>query len=147
MKKKMSLKKIFLYSVAIWLLIINIIKIWPIAQGERYYQRLQSWYLLANKGEWDKAAKLENKLQAADMSNFKEANKPEELRKKLNELTVKNKKTTDDWMEIGAILYRVGKKNEAFEAVKNAYKMDPIREDVSKIYFTYQTSLLLPQLP
>lgn len=143
----MEVKKIFIWSLAIWLVAINIGKFWPMSRGENYYLRLQKWYLLANKGDWTEAQKLETKLEAEDISFFKKANKPEELIKRLNELTIKSNKNADDWVEIGVILYRSGKQKQGYEAVEKAHKMDPIREDISKIFFTYQTSQPLPLQP
>ena len=143
----MEVKKIFLWSLAIWLIAINIGKFWPISRGDDYYQRLQNWYLLANKGDWEGAQKLETKLNADDVEYFKKMNKPEELIKRLNELTIKSNKNADDWVEMGVILYRSGKQKQGFEAIEKAHKMDPVREDISKIYFTYQTSQQSPQQP
>ena len=143
----MDVKKIFLWSLVIWLVAINMGKIWPMSHGENYYLRLQKWYLLANNGNWTEAQKLETKLETGDIEYFKKMNNPEELIKRLNELTIKSDKNADDWVEIGVILYRNGKQKQGFEAIERAHKMDPIREDISKIYFTYQTLQPLPQQP
>ena len=56
-------------------------------------------------------------------------------------------KNADDWMEIAVLNYRLNKRDEAFKAIEKAYNLDPIREDISKIYFTYRTSLQHLQLP
>ena len=139
------MKRTLLISILIWILAVNVGKIWPMSQGERYYQNLQKWYLLANKGEWEKAAKIEGKLKIEDIENFSKKNKSDELKKRLNELTVKDKKNADDWMEMGVLFYRLNRNDEAYKAISNAYQMDPIREDISKIYFTFQTFLQTQQ--
>lgn len=134
------MKKIILISVLIWIIIINLGKLWPLSKGERYYQNLSTWYLLVNNGEWEKAKEIEKKLDNRDIDDFYNKNNDEELKKKLNEIIMKNKKNADDWMEIAIIRYKLKKNDEIFEAIESAYRLDPIREDISKIYFTFQTS-------
>lgn len=134
-------------TLLIWIIAINIGKIWPLSVGERYYRNLQKWYLLANKGEWEKAKVIEKELKSADIQDFKKKNETEELKIKLKVLENKNIKNADDWMEIAVLNYKLNKRDEAFKAIEKAYNLDPIREDISKIYFTYQTSLQHLQLP
>jgi len=141
------MKKIFFISLLIWVLLINIGKIWPISKGERYYNNLQKWYLLANKGDWEEAKKIENKLKREDIQNFIKENKEEELKKKLNQIIIKNTKNADDWMEIAVVYYKLNNQNEAYEAIEKAHSLDPIREDISKIYFTFRPSSRLPLQP
>lgn len=138
------MKKIFFTSLLIWIILINIGKIWPISKGEKYYLNLQKWYLLANKGDWEKAKKIEEKIKPEDIENFIKENKEEQLKKRLNEIIVKKEKNADDWMEISVIYSRLNNQEKEFEAIKSAYELDPIREDVSKIYFTFRSSLPQP---
>jgi len=133
-------KSIFFITILIWIMLVNLGKIFPLSGGERYYRRLQRWYLLTNRGEWEKAKKIEGKIQTQDIDNFVKENKIEELKKRINEITIRSEKNADDWMEIAVILFRLNKHEEALEAIKSAYKLDPIREDISKIYFTYLNS-------
>jgi tetratricopeptide (TPR) repeat protein len=141
------MKDTILLSLLIWISVINAGKVWPTSKGERYYRNLQKWYLMANNGEWDKAKKIENKLKSGDIDNFKKGNEKEELEKRFQILDSRDHKNADDWMEIAVLFYRLGKKDEAFKAITKAHNLDPIREDISKIYFTYQTSQQLPRLP
>ena len=134
------MKKIFFISFLVWIILINIGKIWPISRGERYYQNLQKWYVLANKGEWEKANKIEKNIKPEDIENFIKENKEEQLKKRLNEIIVKKEKNADDWMEIAVLHYRLNNKEKAFEAIESAYRLDPIREDISKSYFTFRPS-------
>jgi len=141
------MKDTVLISLLIWIIIANVVKIWPISYGERYYRNLQKWYLLINKGDLEKAKIVEKRLNIIDIENFSKKNKIEELQKRLGVLETKNEKNADDWMEIAVLLYRLNQREQAYRAIESAYKLDPIREDISKIYFTYRTSLLHPQLP
>jgi len=136
------MKRVISISLGLWILSINLLRIWPISKGEQYYRRLEEWYLLAAKGKWNEAGKVAIQLKESDISAFIESNRSEELKKKLNELTIKNPKNADDWMEMATVFYRLDRKDEAYKAINNAYKLDPIREDISKVYFTFQTSLL-----
>jgi len=141
------MKKIFFVSLLIWTILINTQKIWPISKGERYYQNLQKWYLLANKGDWQEAKKIESKLKREDVENFIKENKEEELKRKLNQIIIKKMKNADDWMEIAVIYYRLKNQEKAFEAIESAYHLDPIREDISKNYFTFRPSPTPPGQP
>lgn len=141
------MKDTVLISLLIWVIVINVAKIFPTSRGEVYYRNLQKWYLLANKGEWEKAKIFEKYLKKADVENFSKKNKVEELTKRLGEISKKGMKTADDWMEIAVLLYRLNKRDETYKAIENAYKLDPIREDISKIYFIYRNSLLLQSQP
>jgi len=100
--------------------------------------------MLAKRGDWEKAGKLENKIKAEDTGYYKKNNKSEELKKRLNELTVMEQKNAEEWMETALIFYKLGKKEEVYEAISKAHEIDPIREDINKIYFTYRTSFLQP---
>lgn len=133
------MKETVFVSLLIWIITINIGKVWPTSWGERYYQNLQRWYMLANKGEWDKANTIENKLKSGDIDNFKKENEKEELEKRLQILESRDQKNADDWMEIAVLLYRLNQKDDAYKAIEKAHNLDPIREDISKIYFTYRT--------
>ena len=115
------------------------------SQGERYYQNLQKWYLLANKGEWKKAKTIESRLRNEDIDSFKRQTEIKELEKRLEILDSRDQKNADDWMEMGVLFYRLNRKDEAYKAISNAYQLDPIREDISKIYFTFQNFLQTQQ--
>jgi len=143
----MIMKKKMLISFLIWIIVVNIGKIWPISKGERYYQNLQKWYLLASKEEWEKAKKIENKLKKEDIENYTKENEAGELRKKLNVIMTQKNKSADDWMEIAVLFYHLGDKDKALEAIKSAHELDPIREDINKIYFTLDSSPQIFQTP
>lgn len=123
------------------MIVLNLGKVFPLSKGDRYYRNLQKWYLLANEGNWEKAEKIEKKLKSEDIAGFKKANKDEELKKRVEEINNKENKTADDWMEIAVLFYRINEKDKAYRAIENAHKIDPIREDISKIYFTFRKTL------
>lgn len=79
---------------------------------------------------------MEKGLDTADTEWYKNRNKAEDLKKRLNELSVKNNKSADDWMEMASIQSRLQKTDEAKVSVKKAYELDPIRSDIEKIYFS-----------
>lgn len=143
----MIMKENLFISLLIWIILINIGKIWPISKGEIYYRNLQKWYLLVNNNKWEKAKKIENDLKPADTEYFSKKNKAEQLGKRLTILETRNPKNADDWMEIAVLYYKLNKRDEAYKAIERAHNLDPIREDISKIYFTYQNSLMRLQLP
>jgi hypothetical protein len=128
--------KEWLVTVLIWVTLVNLFSMVKISAGERYVERLNRWYWQASRGKWIAAAKLEKKLNLADIEWYKNRNKTEELKKRLNELAIKGNKNADDWMEMASIQSRLQKTTEAKDSVKKAYEMDPIRSDIEKIYFS-----------
>jgi hypothetical protein len=120
----------------VFLTMINLLWVFPLSKGDQYINRLQEWYWLAGNGQWQKAEKLENKLNQTDILWFKEKNRSDELKKELNQLTVRSNKTANDWMKIAFIQKRLQKTVEAKESVKKAYEIDPIRKDIEKVYFS-----------
>lgn len=122
--------------VLVWITMINLFSVVKISAGERYVARLNRWYSLAGLGKWAAANRVEKRLEQADTEWYKNRNKAEDLKIRLNELTVKSDKTADDWMEMASIQSRLLKTDEAKVSVKKAHELDPIRSDIEKIYFS-----------
>lgn len=104
-------------------------------QGESYQGYLNLWHFLAQTGDWNNASKLESKLDMADISYFKTAYQPEILKNNLNVLNSKENKSPDDYIELARINSFLGNNKESIENIKTAYQLDPIREDISKLYY------------
>ena len=51
----------------------------------------------------------------------------------------KKEKTADDWAEIAMLSYKLGEYQKASEAALKAHEMDPVREDLSQLYFTFHS--------
>jgi len=111
--------------------------IFSLSPGDRYFRRLNSWYELAKIGQWDKASKLEKKFENDDIRYYKEKYLPSAIEKRLKEKYLIKQKTIDDWLEITQMETLLNHPKEAYQAIKEAYKIDPIRSDVEKIYFTF----------
>lgn len=103
--------------------------------GSRYYHRLRLWYHYAEEGNWTQASLLESKLNSSDYSAYKSTHDPLELKKSLNSLTVKPNKSVEDWMTIARLNDLLGKTTEVKQAVFQAKTLDPIRDDIGKIYY------------
>lgn len=123
-------------EILIAITLLNLFWSVNLSAGDRYVNRLNKWYSLALENKWDEARKLENKLDLADLKWFKEKYKAENLKKRLNELTIKANKSADDWMEIAQIQGGLGNKVAQKQAIDTAHKLDPIRSDIEKIYFS-----------
>lgn len=118
------------------LTLINLYFSVDLSVGDRYVARLNKWYELALDNKWSTATKLEKKLDQADLKWFKDKYKTENLKKQLNELTVKTNKSADDWIRIAKIQSGLNDKNAEKQAVKIAHELDPIRSDIEKVYFS-----------
>jgi hypothetical protein len=108
------------------------------SKGSRYFSRLSLWYTLAAKNEWDRADKLEVNLDPADTITYKATHRPAELKKYINNLTLKPNKSVEDWLELARIQSILGKGDDAYTSISTAKSLDPIRDDIGQIY--YQTS-------
>lgn len=109
------------------------IKTLTLSRGDRYYYTLRLWYLLAQIGDWDSAAKLEPYLDPADTLTYRTIFSPAELKKRQNSLAVKPDKTTEDWLELARIQIRLGKIIPALASLSQAQKLDPLRDDIAKM--------------
>jgi hypothetical protein len=106
-----------------------------LSKGDQYQNRLQLWHYFALKGDWPAAAGLEPKLDQVDLVYLKSQLEPASLKKQLNTLIGKPNKTTDDWLEITRIDLILGKNKEAVSSITQAHQLDPIRDDISKLYY------------
>jgi tetratricopeptide (TPR) repeat protein len=111
-------------------------KIFVINQGNSYIGRLNFWYLLAQNGDWDSAKLIETDLDSADISDYRSKHQPQELQKTAGEFLAKTNKTADEWIELAKIQSMLGQNDEALKSVTEARKIDPIRDDIDKLYYT-----------
>jgi cytochrome c-type biogenesis protein CcmH/NrfG len=107
-------------------------------KGESYLGRLNLWHMLVQSGDWETAAKLENQIDPLDISTHKNSYQPSELNKNLSLLLGKKEKSADDWIEIAKFYSLLGDMESAKKAVNQAHQIDPIREDITKLYYQIQ---------
>jgi len=105
-----------------------------LSAGDRYFARLQLWYLLAKSGDWSAASRLEAKLDPIDISQFKQNYYPPELKKRLNVLVVKPNKTAEDWLELARIQIKLSYLSDALNSLSHAKLLDPVRDDINLFY-------------
>ena len=106
-----------------------------LSAGDRYYGRLSLWYFLAKNGDWTNAVGLESQLDYADISAYKTTHDPVELKKYVNNLMVKPNKSVEDWLELSRIQSILGKTDSAGKSLLQAKTLDPVRDDISQIYY------------
>lgn len=123
-------------AILVVVTLINLLWVVDLSTGDRYVAKLNKWYSLALNNKWDEAGKLEKSIDPADVKWFKDKYKAENLKKRLNQLTVKTNKNADDWMEVAQIQSGLGDKDAEKQAIKTAHEMDPIRADIEKVYFS-----------
>lgn len=108
---------------------------YSLSSGQRYYSRLSLWYHYAQAGDWSSADNLEASLDPSDIFFYKVAHEPSELKKYINNLTVKSDKTIEDWLELSRIQYILGKTDSAGRSLLQAKNLDPVRDDISQMYY------------
>jgi hypothetical protein len=112
---------------------------YSISAGDLYFSRLQQWYSLAAQNDWTGADKLEKKyLDPADTIYYKSTHSPVELEKYVDKLSQKKDKSVEDWLEMAHVQSILGKTNDAYISISTAHSLDPIRDDITQLY--YQTS-------
>jgi len=136
---KLFMKRIVMVSGLFFLLAVAVIRLYPLSKGERYYKRLQKWYNLVEMGRWEEVKVEERFLDRKDIDSFAKKNELSELQNSLAKVSSKKEKTADDWAEIAMLSYKLGEYQKASEAALKAHEMDPVREDLSQLYFTFHS--------
>jgi len=136
---KLFMKRIVMVSGLFFLLAVAIIRLYPLSKGEKYYKRLQKWYNLVEMGRWEEVKVEERFLDRKDIDSFAKKNELSELQNSLAKVSSKKEKTADDWAEIAMLSYKLGEYQKASEAALKAHEMDPVREDLSQLYFTFHS--------
>lgn len=134
-KKNLIPYLIILFFIFLFIFILNK-KFISFSKGDIYYYRLNSWYFCAQKGNWQKADNLESKLDKVDIQSYKSENNPQELEKRINELLSKNNKNVEDWLELAKDQMFLGERKDAIKSISEARKLDPVRKDIEKLYFS-----------
>lgn len=104
--------------------------------GDKYYANLSLWYYLAQNGNWSEAEMIESKLDLVDIETYKNTHHPQKIKEKLSQVESIKNKTTEDWMELFRISYSLGDLKKAKDALDQARQLDPVRDDISKLYFS-----------
>lgn len=107
-----------------------------LSAGDKYYGYLSLWYYLASNGNWQEAEAIENKLDLIDIQTYKDTHHPEKIKEKLTQIESIKNKTIEDWMELFRISYSLGDLKKAKDALDQARQLDPIRDDISQLYFS-----------
>ena len=149
----MKLKQIICLSVCIFLILIINLNIFvlnrrsdiftqtkkdlfSLNKGDNYSGRLNLWRLLVQNNDWINAAKLEPKLNETEINNYKFNYQPSELQKKVDLLNDKKNKSVEDYVELARIQLLLGQKQNSLESIKKARQLDPIRDDIDRLYYS-----------
>lgn len=106
------------------------------SKGDIYYAHLNSWYFYAEKSNWQKADQIQKKLDPNDTIFYRSKHDPRELQKNIEKIMLKSSRTVEDWLELAKIQSVLGQKQDAFNSLAQAKKLDPVRSDIEKIYFS-----------
>ena len=104
--------------------------------GDSYSGRLNLWRLLVQNNDWINAVKLEPKLNQTEISDYKFNYQPSELQKKVDYLNNKTDKSVEDYVELSRIQFLLGQKQGSIESIKKARQLDPIRDDIDRLYYS-----------
>ena len=105
-------------------------------QGDSYSGRLNLWRLLVQNNDWVNAAKLEDNLNPSEISDYKFNYQPTELQKKADYLNNKKGKSVEDYIELSRTQLLLDQKQDSIESIKKARQLDPVRDDVDRLYYS-----------
>ena len=105
-------------------------------QGDSYSGRLNLWRLLVQNNDWVNAAKLEDNLNPSEISDYKFNYQPSELQKKADLLNKQTEKSVEEYVELARVQLLLGQKQDSFESIKKARQLDPVRDDIDRLYYS-----------
>jgi len=111
-------------------------QLFSLNKGDNYSGRLNLWRLLVQNNDWFNAAKLESRLNETEINEYKFNYQPSELQKKIDFLNKKTDKSVEDYIELARIELLLGQKENSLESIKKARQLDPIRDDVDRLYYS-----------
>jgi hypothetical protein len=111
-------------------------QLFSLNKGDNYSGRLNLWRLLVQNNDWFNAAKLESRLNETEINEYKFNYQPSELQKKIDFLNKKTDKSVEDYIELSRIELLLGQKENSLESIKKARQLDPIRDDVDRLYYS-----------
>ena len=104
--------------------------------GDSYSGRLNLWRLLVQNNDWVNATKLEDDLNQSEIGEYKFNYQPLELQKKAASLNLKTNKSVEDYVELARVQILLGQKQDSIESIKKARQLDPIRDDIDRLYYS-----------
>lgn len=105
--------------------------------GDSYSGRLNFWRLLVQNNDWTNAAKLELYLSSTEIKDYKFNYQPSELQKKVDFINSKKEKSVEDYIELSRLQLLLNQKQNSFEYIKKARQLDPVRDDVDRLYYSF----------
>ena len=112
------------------------------SKGDRYFGRLLLWQTFVKAERWPQAQLLESQLNSTDLAYYQSIYYPQNLKKQLNQLTVKSKKSIEDYVKIAQIEQKLNSPADALSSMMKARDFDPIRPDLSAIFSQLQAQPL-----
>jgi len=112
------------------------IQLFSLNQGDSYSGRLNLWRLLVQNNDWVNAAKLEQKLNSSEISDYKFNYQPSEIQKKVDYLNSKSNKSVEDFIELARVQFLLNQKQNSLASIQKARQLDPIRDDVDRLYYS-----------
>ncbi len=111
-----------------------------LSKGDRYSGRLLLWQTYVKAQAWDKAKDLSRQLNPIDLAYYQSIYFPANLKKELNQLTVKPDKSIEDYIRLAQLYQNLGDSSSALSAIKTARQIDPVRQDLAAIFWELQSS-------
>ena len=114
----------------------NKIQMASLNKGDSYSGRLNFWRLLVQNNDWLEASKLEANLNQTEISDYKFQNQPDQIKQRISLISQKSFKTPQDYIQLAKLYSLINQSNNSFEAIKIAHQLDPVRDDIDRLYYS-----------
>jgi len=106
-----------------------------LSKGRSYFATLSLFSSLLQSADYEKADKLLPILDPADTQIYLDLYYPDAISRKLDTLLAIETKSADDYLAISQLYLRLGDSASSLNYLKAAHETDPIRDDISSLYF------------
>lgn len=106
--------------------------------GDAYFSRLQDFNQAVKEKNWSRARSVERSISSKDVQHIKESFFPEYLEINIAKLSSKLNPTIDTYLQIAQLYLQLEDKNNAILNLKQAQKIDPIRQDIGQLIRSLQ---------
>jgi len=106
-----------------------------LSKGRSYFATLTLFSHLLQSGDYQKADKLLPLLDPLDTQIYLDLYYPDAISRKLDTLLAQETKSPDDYLAISQLYLRLGDSSSSLRFLEAAHNADPIRDDISALYF------------
>lgn len=125
---------IFSLIVCLFLYLLNFLS--PFSLGDSYQKKLLRYYRLLDNSQFQKADKLESKLDLIDIKYSASLVHPRFVIATIQDILKKPNRSTDDIIEVALLYFKIGDIQNSKNFLLLAQQSDPVRSDIENLIQT-----------